>query len=465
MANFRFPNITNITKETEMAFLKFKNKEEVEGFFDIAASIYTLLAIEVADEYDITLSPIENDGENVVTVDFVLTGIKKHHTVRLQYDGRETGEWFLWCNADADRDTACNFHQGNRLKPVAANGKIYEVCKHIIGVCDAFKDNISYITDDMLSVGVEKPAKKEKEPFEQLKRFAFKIPVLLEGDRGSGKTYEAFEYAKSLNIEPSFVGGHAGIESIDLLGCLVPYAGQESKIEDTSVSAADFFSGDYQMKVSSGHSNSLIWKDGPIAEAFRKAQNGEKAVLIIDELLRIPQRELNILLTALSPVHGKYNLRTGRILEVINGVAREEVLSCDTRNLFVLATTNVGGQYAVDTIDPALAERFIVVRKDTEVDTLIDILKNKAEEKGFHYTLAQKAGLFFEKMTNAKEQGLVAEAPTLRTLSRAFDLADKEEDVKDYILDQKLLWVDRDVYGKPVKEQIELIERIINDYF
>lgn len=97
--------------------------------------------------------------------------------------------------------------------------------------------------------------------------------------------------------------------------------------------------------------------------------------------------------------------------------------------------------------------------------TLIDILKNKAEEKGFHFTLAQKAGLFFEKMTDAKEQGLVAEAPTLRTLSRAFDLAEQEEDVKDYILDQKLLWVDRDVYGKPVQEQIELVERIVNDYF
>lgn len=164
-----------------MANLRFKNKKEVEEFFDIAASIYTLLAIEVADEYDITLSPIENDGENVVTVDFVLAGNNKHHTVRLQYDGKETGEWFLWCNADADKDTACNFHQGNSLKPISVNGTIYKVCKHIIGVCDTFKDNISYITDDMLSEAgvIEKPAKKEKEPFEQLKRFAFKIQFWL----------------------------------------------------------------------------------------------------------------------------------------------------------------------------------------------------------------------------------------------------------------------------------------------
>ncbi len=459
------PNIT--VRRQNMASLTFKSKKEVEAFFETTSQISTATSATVKKEYDIILSSIENNGDNIVTVDFVLTGRNKHHTVRLQYDGKETGEWFLWCNADADKDTACNFHQGNSLRPVACNGNIYEVCKHIIGVCDAYKDSISYITDDMLSEAgvIEKPAKKDKEPFEQLKRFAFKIPVLIEGDRGSGKTYEAFEYAKSLDIEPSFVGGHAGIESIDLLGCLVPYAGQENKIEDTSVSAADFFSGDYQMNISSNNSNSLIWKDGPIAEAFRKAQNGKKSILIIDELLRIPQRELNILLTALSPVHGKYNLRTGRILEVIDGIAREEVLSCDTRNLFVLATTNVGGQYAVDTIDPALAERFIVVRKDTEVDTLIYILKNKAEEKGFNYTIAQKAGLFFKKMTNAREQGLVAEIPTLRTLSRAFDLAEQEDEVKDYILAQKLLWVDRDVYGKPVKEQIELVERIVNDYF
>ena len=447
--------------------LRFKNKNEVEDFFDRAASIYTLLAIEVANEYNITFSSIENDCDNVITADFVLEGKNKHHTVRLQYDGKETGEWFLWCNANADKDTVCNFHKGNSLKEVSVNNTMYAMCKHIIGVCNTFKDNISYITDDMLSEAgvIEKPAKNEEkeEPFKELKRFAFKIPVLVEGDRGSGKTYEAFAYAKSLGIEPSFVGGHAGIESIDLLGCLVPYAGQESKIEDTSVSAADFFSGDYQMNISSNNNNSLIWKDGPIAEAFRKAQNGKKSILIIDELLRIPQRELNILLTALSPVHGKYNLRTGRILEVIDGVAREEVLSCDTRDLFVLATTNVGGQYAVDTIDPALAERFIVLRKDTEFDTLVSILKQKAREKGFNETLAEKAGLFLNRMTDAKEQGLIEEVPTLRTLSRAFDLAEKEDEVKDYIFDQHLLWVARDVYGKPDKEQVRCVKRILED--
>ena len=106
-----------------------------------------------------------------------------------------------------------------------------------------------------------------------------------------------------------------------------------------------------------------------------------------------------------------------------------------------------------------------MLRKDTEFDTLVSILKEKAKEKGFNETLAEKAGLFLNRMTDAKEQGLVAEVPTLRTLSRAFDLAEQEEEVKEYILAQKLLWVDRDVYGKPVKEQMEVIKKLLESYF
>lgn len=451
-----------------MAELIFNHKIELKEFFQESSMQYSTIADKVIDEYKITNTEIYNNCDGIINIDFELFsqfGAAKHHTVRLQYDGKETGKWSIWCNADP-KDTPCNFHAGNYLRTVHANNTSYSICKHIIGICKAYQDNISYIADDMLSeAGVINinTASTPEEPFKQIKRFAFKIPVLVEGDRGSGKTHEVFAYAKSLDIEPSFVGGHAGIESIDLLGCLVPYAGQQQEIEDTSVSAADFFSGDYHMKVSSNNSNSLIWKDGPIAEAFRKAQNGKKAILIIDELLRIPQRELNVLLTALSPINGKYHIRTGRILTVIDGVAREEVLSCGTDNLFVLATTNIGSQYAVDTMDPALAERFMVIRKDTEYDKLINILKNKAKEKGFDEALADKAGIFFNRMISAKEQGLIEECPTLRTLSRAFDLADKEDEVKDYIFDQHLLWVTRDVYGKPDKEQVKVVKQILED--
>ncbi len=447
----------------------FKNKNEILDFANnmqyLGVNLHNLhnKISDTLSKYNIITSV--NDGieqNDMPFIQYSFTEKKlsiKKHTVRLVYNGKD---FCMYCGTTGD--DFCNFISEENLYNIDG----YGVCKHIMTALYDNKDNIGYMIDDLKSIYNDKFKDSNKniepeEPFKQLKRFAFKIPVLVEGDRGSGKTHEAFAYAKSIGIEPSFVGGHAGIESIDLLGCLVHYAGQQQEIEDTSVSAADFFSGNYQLQVSSNNSNGLIWKDGPIAEAFRKAQGGEKSILIIDELLRIPQRELNILLTALSPVDGKYHIRTGRILEVINGVAKEETLSCDTNKLFVLATTNVGGQYAVETIDPALAERFMVVRKDTEYDKLVSILKEKCKEKNFDETFAEKAGVFFNRMISAKEQGLIEECPTLRTLSRAFDLADKEDEINDYIFDQHLLWVTRDVYGKPDKEQVKVVKQILED--
>lgn len=107
----------------------------------------------------------------------------------------------------------------------------------------------------------------------------------------------------------------------------------------------------------------------------------------------------------------------------------------------------------------------MLVRKDTEYDRLVSILRKKAQEKGFNENLADKAGMFFNRMLSAKEQGIVEEVPTLRTLSRPFDLSDKEDEVKDYIFDQHLLWVARDVYGKPDREQVDVVKQIMEQIF
>lgn len=456
-----------------MAELKFNNKDDVIKFFKTTSNEYHSKGKEVCNEYEVR-GGINHSIESIETyfIDFKLDNKSgKTHTVRLTYDGKD---YSMWCNAEKS-DSPCNFHSGNALKSVfvatSTDLQTYKVCKHIIGACYAFDKDISYMLDDIEAAyrqennQTETATAEPEDEFRQLKRFAFKIPVLVEGDRGSGKTYEAFAYAKSIGVEPAFVGGHAGLESIDLLGCLVPYGNNSCTVKDTEVSADKFFSGEYSMQTESSGNSGLVWKDGPIAEAFRKAQSGKKAVLIIDELLRIPQRELNILLTALSPIDDKYHIRTGRILSVEDGVAKEETLSCDTKNLFVLATTNVGGQYAVDTIDSALAERFVIVRKDTDYDKLMTVLSAKAQEKGFSEETAKNAGIFFNRMISAKEQGLVEECPTLRTLSRAFELADTEDEIIEYIFAQHLLWVSRDVYGKPDKEQVDTVKQTLYKAF
>jgi len=272
-----------------------------------------------------------------------------------------------------------------------------------------------------------------------LDTLAFRVPVLFEGERGAGKTVTAREFARTNKFKRVEFGGHEGIESPDMLGFLVP-TGKDA----------------------------MVWKDGPLSEAFRSSKK-QKTVLIIDELLRIRQRELSILLTALSPDEGVYRLRTGRIVDVVDDVAVEEELECPVENLCVVATTNVGSEYAVDDIDPALAERFVILRKDTTPAELKRILTLVAAKLSVDVKAVDQSVTFFLKMTEMLARGMIKHAPTTRTLVRALELASHTgstaDDVKRGIRTQVLLWVARTAEGHPVPEQVSAVEKLIEHCF
>ena len=266
-------------------------------------------------------------------------------------------------------------------------------------------------------------------------RLPFAVPVLLQGDRGSGKTHDVFAFARARSLPLVLLAGHEGIQAIDMLGHLVPYG-----------------------------SGSLVWKDGPLAEAFRRAAS-EKVVLLIDEVLRIPQRELSVLLTALTPFEGHYHLPTGRMVAASDGVGAQEVLRCPVSNLAVFATTNVGGQYAVDDLDPAIAERFIVFQKDTEESVLRGILAGVVDSRGWAADVVDRLVVFYRSLNALVGAGSLNRAATTRTLVRAVQLAASEAELPQTIEWHALLWVDLDSRGKPDVEQLRLVTQTIADCF
>lgn len=267
-------------------------------------------------------------------------------------------------------------------------------------------------------------------------RYAFKVPLMFEGDRGSGKTFDVREFARENKHRYLEIAGHESVEAIDFLG--------------------------HPMQSEHG----IVWKDGKLSQAFRAAREGNPAVLLIDEMLRIPQRHLSVLLSALSPdSENNYRLQTGRMVGVVDGVGVEEEIIVPAKNIAIFATTNVGPEFAIDELDPAVAERFIIVRKDTEKPILTKILQSKAKSKSFNTLVAIKLVELFDKTKRMVDTGVLNRHATTRTLARALEHATDENDVKQVLKDQILLWVDRDSAGRPVAEQVKQITRTIDELF
>ncbi len=290
----------------------------------------------------------------------------------------------------------------------------------------------------------EQAEESEKGDFAHtLRSLAFKSPVLIEGEQGSGKTYTAYQLAQDLlkagEVQHLVIGqGDNGVETADLLG--------------------------YYIKAPDG---SLVWKDGVLTEAFRKAQTG-KTILLFDEFYRLRDREKDIFVRALTVWgDGKLRLRTGRVMNIEDGVAQEEVIEIPKENLWVIATTNIGSQFMVDEADPALQERFVILRKDTEEDELRKILMSKCDEYEIPHTVIGMLVKFWKVTKKKKLVGGLSGYATTRTLVRAIELAPTKdkEGVREALWMQRYLWIGRDSNGFPIPEQEETLREILDECF
>lgn len=270
------------------------------------------------------------------------------------------------------------------------------------------------------------------------RNYAFSQPILFVGESGSGKTRQAYQFAKEQNAELVKLSCEAGTSSIDILG--------------------------FYMKAPDGN---MLWVDGAMTEAFRKAASGIKTVLLIDELLRPDIREISIFLTALDPdpFTGQYVLRTGRILSSVDGVAVTETLRVSPENLCVIATTNMGGKYNVGEMDKALSDRFVMFRIDTTEAGVIEAAAEACRANGLPEVLAQKCGAFWKAMKASKAQNLVSETPTKRIILRAIAHSTSPQQLPLHLKAMGAHWVSLDGEGFPVASQLTTVNFIIDKAF
>jgi len=266
-------------------------------------------------------------------------------------------------------------------------------------------------------------------------------PVIIRGEAGAGKTYEARRFKMTAGFDYDVeIGIHAGMEPAELLGSMTP-------------------------------SPSVPWMDGPLTEAFRMAAAGKKVFLLLDEYYRMPAQNRTPLLTATTkdesvdpPV---YRLRTGRpIKDPDTGVDKSEELLAPCHLLSIVATTNVGAQYNVDMGCPAERDRFIPRHVDVDEAKIRAVCSAVAKSKGFSTAVVDRIITFYRQCKVLKQDGFVELCPSTRILSQALQFANVETAVKTELHSIGLhIWAGLTIEGAPEPEQVKRIEAALNTCF
>jgi hypothetical protein len=420
---------------------------------------------------------------------------KKNHTTVLAYDGEE---YYFWCGdnfidntkthtikkakelvAEATKNIKNEIENASKQmhelfhKEVASTGCGFwanwkskgEICKHV----KHFLKVIEIETIDNLEIqynnymNMVNPSSTSSNDLQKLKRYSFKKHVLMDGPKGFGKTYGVYQFLDDEKIptEDIFeVGGFEGLESIDLLGQNIPFVKEIKKSNKSVVLKANNI---FASQEGTEHVQDLVWMDGALTAAFRNASKGKQTVLMIDELLRIPGRELSILIAALTPNNkGEFTLRTRRVIGLNeDGCGIEEIIKVKKENLWIVATTNIGAEYDVDEIESALADRFMIIHKGAERSVLKTVLDGEIKKRKLKVTTDAKLMEFYDKMVNFKKTENISKIINTRHLTEIIEFAIDEIDIPNVVKDQILKWVDRDIEGKPDETQLKLIEKTI----
>lgn len=161
--------------------------------------------------------------------------------------------------------------------------------------------------------------------------------VLIVGPSGTGKTYQARNFAAMHDWTCAPIGFHKYVEPHHISGSASP----------NDDGAFSFVSG--------------AFRDGFLASA-----NGKTACIMLDEILRASAEMQESLLTILDPIPTPkglvYRYRSGKPVKQSDGTWSQEVIECPVEKLTIVATANIGSNYGVFSVDEAFWKRFRVIR-------------------------------------------------------------------------------------------------------
>lgn len=284
------------------------------------------------------------------------------------------------------------------------------------------------------------------------------LSVLVYGPTGSGKTYGVImeclqnEKAGGSIRDIVLIPCTDGMEDYDLLNKPVPVGPREKAVRLREMG------GEYPGVTESSLSRLFgDWDraEGPLRGAFRRASSGEKLAVVFDELNRSSKSAMNLILKAMDPVLGYYEL-----VDFTSGqrfrVPLERLLFC--------ATCNIGDGYGqTQDLDWALMDRFSSV-VFMDYDTLLE--QRLLEAEGVISPVAQGMIRVAKALREAYRTGDLSAPLSTRHLKNWGHLVAGGADPETVA---RSLWINRlvarDRHGFPDENQIRGILEILHATF
>lgn len=228
--------------------------------------------------------------------------------------------------------------------------------------------------------------------------------VLVVGPSGTGKTYQARNFAKLHDwYTEAPIGLHKYMEPHHISGSAAP-----------------------------NDEGTFAFVSGAFRDGFLAASQGKTACILLDEILRASPEMQESLLTTLDPIPTPkgtvYRYRSGKPVKTASGEWAQEVIEAPTDKLTIIATANIGTNYGVFSVDEAFWKRFRVVRIERNGTDERQIIANAANHLGAQAIKA--CIIILDETRRAVKDGTLQYPACVRTITRCAEQSASAAELK-----------------------------------